>query len=49
LSFVVRIRLYACCKEQNAQDAVGKDLPDMMTATSSIYEVNGGNDQSDYA
>ena len=34
-------------KEQNAQDAVGEDLPDMVTAASSIYKVNSCNDQPD--
>ena len=39
-------KAYTCCKEKNAKNAVGQDLPDMMAAASSIDKVNSCNDQT---
>lgn len=36
----------ARCKEKNPKNTVSEDLTDMVTAASSIYEINSGNDQT---
>jgi hypothetical protein len=43
------MRLTPAVKNKNSQDAVGKDSPDMMSATSSFYEIDGRDDQPDDA